>query len=638
MPLRVDQLSLGPIGTNCYVVRADATRRRGRRRRSERRRDRAPPDARAAGRALRGDPRDARALGPPASVSPTSPRAPARLCTCPRASGCCSSSPRHSRRSAAASRAHVPEVTLAGGETLELAGHRVRRPGRSRPLARAPRLPRRRLPLLRRRALRRVGRPDRSSRRRLGDARSPRSACSSTRSRPRRSSTRATGRSRRSAPSSRGTRSSPSSARSAPGEPSVADRASARHARRPPVRAAALAARHGGDRAAVRALRLPADHDAGVRGHGALRADVRRGLGRRAEGDVHVLGPLRPLADAASRRATAPICRAYVEHGLHREPQPAKLFTIASMYRYGAPGKGRYREHWQASVEAIGSDDPSIDAELIQLYDALLRRLGVTQYHLELNSIGCRECRPAYLEALRALARRESRAARRGDAREGGDEPAARVRQLPGEAGGAFAPRSTRRRRSASRSAPSASSASPSSERDLDAAGVALPARSDARARARLLLAHDLGVRRAARERERDALGGRPLRLPRRGDRRAADAGRRLRCRHRAAAPRDGGRGRRERRAAADRRLLRARRRTRRASASRAGSRSCARAASRATPTTRAARSRASSRRPAGSGRDDRGRRRRRERDDPRAGRATTRPSPTTSFSTDCRR
>jgi histidyl-tRNA synthetase len=100
--------------------------------------------------------------------------------------------------------------------------------------------------------------------------------------------------------------------------------------------------------------------------------------------------------------ATAPICRAYVEHGMQREPQPAKLFTIATMYRYGAPGKGRHREHWQASVEAIGSDDPAVDAELIQLYDALLARLGVTRYHLELNSIGCRDCRPRYLEALRS--------------------------------------------------------------------------------------------------------------------------------------------------------------------------------------------------------------------------------------------
>jgi histidyl-tRNA synthetase len=99
---------------------------------------------------------------------------------------------------------------------------------------------------------------------------------------------------------------------------------------------------------------------------------------------------------------TASICRAYIEHGMHREPQPVKLFTVASMYRYGAPGRGRYREHWQASVEALGSDDPSIDAELIQLYDTLLARLGVTRYHLELNSIGCRDCRPAYLDQLRA--------------------------------------------------------------------------------------------------------------------------------------------------------------------------------------------------------------------------------------------
>ena len=99
---------------------------------------------------------------------------------------------------------------------------------------------------------------------------------------------------------------------------------------------------------------------------------------------------------------TAPICRAYVEHGMHRDPQPVKMFTIAPMYRYGAPGRGRYREHWQASVEAIGSDDPAIDAEIIQLYDTLLGRLGVTQYHLELNSIGCSSCRPAYLGTLRA--------------------------------------------------------------------------------------------------------------------------------------------------------------------------------------------------------------------------------------------
>jgi histidyl-tRNA synthetase len=100
--------------------------------------------------------------------------------------------------------------------------------------------------------------------------------------------------------------------------------------------------------------------------------------------------------------ATAPIVRAYLEHGLHREPQPQKLYTIATMYRYAAPQKGRYREHWQASVEAIGSDDPAVDAEVIQLYDELLRRLGVTNYRLELNSIGDRNCRPGYVERLNA--------------------------------------------------------------------------------------------------------------------------------------------------------------------------------------------------------------------------------------------
>ena len=100
--------------------------------------------------------------------------------------------------------------------------------------------------------------------------------------------------------------------------------------------------------------------------------------------------------------ATAPICRAYVQHGLHREPQPQKLYTIGPMWRYDRPQRGRYREHWQLSVEAIGTDDPAIDAEVIQLYDELLRRAGVTDYTLELNSIGDRNCRPAYVERLKA--------------------------------------------------------------------------------------------------------------------------------------------------------------------------------------------------------------------------------------------
>jgi histidyl-tRNA synthetase len=98
--------------------------------------------------------------------------------------------------------------------------------------------------------------------------------------------------------------------------------------------------------------------------------------------------------------ATAPICRAYVQHGFHREAQPQKLYTVGPMWRYDRPQRGRYREHWQLSVEAIGTDDPAIDAEVIQLYSELLRRVGVTDYVLELNSIGDAKCRPAYIEQL----------------------------------------------------------------------------------------------------------------------------------------------------------------------------------------------------------------------------------------------
>jgi histidyl-tRNA synthetase len=96
--------------------------------------------------------------------------------------------------------------------------------------------------------------------------------------------------------------------------------------------------------------------------------------------------------------ATAPIVRAYLEHGMHREPQPVKLYAYETIYRYGRPQKGRFREHWQLDVEAIGSDDPAVDAEVIQLFDALLGQLRITDYRLELNSIGDPSCRPQYLE------------------------------------------------------------------------------------------------------------------------------------------------------------------------------------------------------------------------------------------------
>jgi histidyl-tRNA synthetase len=100
---------------------------------------------------------------------------------------------------------------------------------------------------------------------------------------------------------------------------------------------------------------------------------------------------------------TAPVARAYLEHGLHREPQPVKTFYVGPMFRYAAPQKGRYREFWQIGFEAMGSDDPAVDAELIQLYTEIERLAGIAHTRLELNSIGDRACRPAYVERLRAF-------------------------------------------------------------------------------------------------------------------------------------------------------------------------------------------------------------------------------------------
>jgi histidyl-tRNA synthetase len=79
-----------------------------------------------------------------------------------------------------------------------------------------------------------------------------------------------------------------------------------------------------------------------------------------------------------------------------------KTFYVEQMFRYAAPQKGRYREFWHIGFEAIGSDDPAVDAELIELFTRIEAAAGVRHTRLELNSIGDRECRPAYVEQLRA--------------------------------------------------------------------------------------------------------------------------------------------------------------------------------------------------------------------------------------------
>jgi histidyl-tRNA synthetase len=98
---------------------------------------------------------------------------------------------------------------------------------------------------------------------------------------------------------------------------------------------------------------------------------------------------------------TAPVARAYVEHGMHTLPQPVKLYYHSPMFRYESPQSGRYRQHHQLGVEAMGSTSPVLDAEVIGVLYALYARLGLEGTTLRLNSMGCRECRPAYSAALK---------------------------------------------------------------------------------------------------------------------------------------------------------------------------------------------------------------------------------------------
>lgn len=98
---------------------------------------------------------------------------------------------------------------------------------------------------------------------------------------------------------------------------------------------------------------------------------------------------------------TAPVCRAYVEHGMHTLAQPVKLYYHAPMFRYESPQSGRYRQHHQFGVEAFGSQAPELDAEVIGVLATLYRRLGLESLELHLNSMGCKECRPVYSQALR---------------------------------------------------------------------------------------------------------------------------------------------------------------------------------------------------------------------------------------------
>ena len=97
---------------------------------------------------------------------------------------------------------------------------------------------------------------------------------------------------------------------------------------------------------------------------------------------------------------TAPTCRAYLEHGMHQLAQPVKLWYLSSFFRQEKPQAGRFRQFWQIGSEAIGSDDPAVDAESILLLHALLDELGVRDVRLRLGSLGSAQARHDYRELL----------------------------------------------------------------------------------------------------------------------------------------------------------------------------------------------------------------------------------------------
>jgi histidyl-tRNA synthetase len=98
---------------------------------------------------------------------------------------------------------------------------------------------------------------------------------------------------------------------------------------------------------------------------------------------------------------TPPVCRAYIQHGLHNLPQPVKLYYLSPIFRYDRPQAGRYRQHYQFGCEAIGEADPALDAEVIDMAWRFYKSLGLVNLSLQINSIGCKACRPGYLTVLK---------------------------------------------------------------------------------------------------------------------------------------------------------------------------------------------------------------------------------------------
>ena len=131
--------------------------------------------------------------------------------------------------------------------------------------------------------------------------------------------------------------------------------------------------------------------------------EQRRDFEKRPKGELVTLRP----------EATASVCRSFIEHGMHALPQPVKLYYIGPMFRRERPQKGRYRQFYQIGAEVLealqpgqqdsaknAGKDAAVDAEVIEMVMAFFAKLELEGVQLEINSIGCRECRPRYVEVL----------------------------------------------------------------------------------------------------------------------------------------------------------------------------------------------------------------------------------------------
>lgn len=97
---------------------------------------------------------------------------------------------------------------------------------------------------------------------------------------------------------------------------------------------------------------------------------------------------------------TAPVARAYIEHGMFNLPQPVKLWYFGPYFRYEKPQAGRYRQFWQFGFEVFGEENPVIDAQIIQIFYNILRELKLKNLIIDINSIGDNQCRPYYKKLL----------------------------------------------------------------------------------------------------------------------------------------------------------------------------------------------------------------------------------------------